>query len=123
MASNGGDLFKGFLLGGLVGVALGVLFAPKTGEDIREHLKGESDDLVDKAKEELEKIKADLGDLRSKISETIERGKSMFEQELASEEKEFEAEMAGGEEEVKEETPKTPRRRRTTKKKADKDDA
>ena len=49
MASDG-DMFKGLVLGGLIGVAVGVLFAPKSGKDLREDLKEESDDLIGKAK-------------------------------------------------------------------------
>ncbi len=53
MSANSGDMFKGFILGGLVGMAMGVLFAPKSGEDMRKELKNESDDLLEKAKSEL----------------------------------------------------------------------
>ena len=80
MASNGGDLFKGFVLGGLVGMAVGILFAPKSGKDMREELMEESDDLLEKAKKELDKVKKDLTELRVKITETIDRGKNVFEQ-------------------------------------------
>jgi len=92
MASNG-DLFKGFVLGGLIGVAVGVLFAPKSGKDLREDLKEESEDLIGKAKNELDKLKNDLSDLRDKITDTIDRGKNIFEQAATAEEQDFEKEL------------------------------
>ena len=98
MASNG-DMFKGFVLGGLIGVAVGVLFAPKSGKDFREDLKEESDDLIGKAKSELDKLKTDLSDLRDKISDTIDRGKNIFEQADTAEEKDFENELNSMDEE------------------------
>ena len=115
MASDNGDMFKGFLLGGMLGDALGLLFAPKSGKDIRADLKGEGDELYDKAKDELEKIKTDLGDLRDKITETIDRGKSLFEDQASTEEDDFEAELNSEVEEPVEEKPKRKPRRKTTK--------
>lgn len=40
-----------FLLGGLVGVGLGVLFAPKAGSETRRDLKNKMDELLKKVKE------------------------------------------------------------------------
>jgi gas vesicle protein len=123
MAEDGGDLFKGFLLGSMVGLAVGVLFAPKSGKDTREDLKEESDDLIEKAKGELDKIKKDLSDLRVKITETIDRGKSVFEQAETSEERDFENELNSMEEEEVEEKAAekktTTRKKRATKKEAE----
>jgi len=120
MADHGGDLFKGFFLGSIVGVALGVLFAPRSGKDIRENLRGESDDLLDKAKSELENIKNELNELGSKISETIEKGKGIFETKESSEEKDFEAEIQSDEEKPEQEDrPKTARKKRAQKKEKD----
>jgi gas vesicle protein len=53
MADNGDNFFKGFVLGGLVGGVLGILFAPKSGRDIRADLSVE----LDKAREDLEHAK------------------------------------------------------------------
>lgn len=100
MASNGGDLFKGFILGTLTGLAVGILFAPKSGKDMREDLLEEGDDLIDKAKKELDKLKKDLADLRVKISETIDRGKGVFEHGQTAEERDFEKELNNLDDEV-----------------------
>ena len=116
MSDQGGDMFKGFLLGGILGAALGVLFAPRSGKDIRANLKDESDDLLDKAKKELETIKDELNDLGGKISETIEKGKSIFETKENSEETDFEAELQSNDEGPAEEKKKTTRKRKTAKK-------
>ncbi|MFZ1980663.1 MAG: YtxH domain-containing protein, partial [Smithella sp.] len=51
----------GFFVGGLIGMALGILFAPKSGKETREDITREADELLVKAKEEygkaIEKIK------------------------------------------------------------------
>lgn len=49
-----GDWVKGFLIGGLVGAAIGILYAPKSGKETREELAGKAKDLADKVKEEYE---------------------------------------------------------------------
>ncbi len=117
MASNG-DLFKGFIIGSILGTALGLLFAPKSGSDIRKDLRDESDELLDKAKEELEKVKKDLGELRDKIGVTIDRGKAMFEEKEGNEEDDFAAELTEKDEEQEKEKKTTQKttRKKTTKK-------
>ena len=36
--NNGGDMFSSFLLGGIIGAAIGVLFAPAAGKKTRREL-------------------------------------------------------------------------------------
>jgi gas vesicle protein len=55
MNENNSDLVKGLFIGGLIGVALGILFAPKSGKETREELARKADDLLIKTKEEYEK--------------------------------------------------------------------
>jgi len=122
MAAEGGDMFKGFVFGSLVGLAVGVLFAPKSGRDIREGLMSDSDDLMGKAKEELDKIKDELGELRDKITDTIDRSKTVFDQADSNEERDFETEIAGDDAEpiqVKEDAPKKRVRRKKAAPKTD----
>ncbi|WP_010631087.1 YtxH domain-containing protein [Sporolactobacillus vineae] len=51
--TNAKDIFLGGVIGGLIGAALALLFAPKTGEEVRNdlHLKKLVTDGVDKVKE------------------------------------------------------------------------
>lgn len=55
MSERNNDLLKGLLVGGLIGIALGILFAPKSGKETREDLTRKADELIVKAKEEYEK--------------------------------------------------------------------
>lgn len=41
--------FFAFLLGGMIGATIGLLYAPKSGEETRQFLKDESDEMLDKA--------------------------------------------------------------------------
>ena len=45
--NNGGHgFFAGLLVGGLIGAALGLLFAPQSGEQTRAQLKGKLDEAI-----------------------------------------------------------------------------
>jgi gas vesicle protein len=55
MSENNGDLLASFIIGGLIGITLGILFALKSGRETREDIKRKADELVIKAKEEYEK--------------------------------------------------------------------
>jgi gas vesicle protein len=54
MSTRGSDFIKGVLLGGLVGAALGILFAPKSGKEAREDLAEMADEFLARAKDEYE---------------------------------------------------------------------
>ena len=54
MASNGDNFFKGFVFGTIVGGILGVLFAPKSGKEMREDLSGETEKILARAKVDIE---------------------------------------------------------------------
>jgi gas vesicle protein len=45
-----GNGFLAFLIGGTIGAAIGLLYAPRSGEETRQLLKDESNEMVDKAK-------------------------------------------------------------------------
>lgn len=59
---NSGSLFEGLLLGGIVGAAIGVLFAPSAGEKLRETVREKMKDF-------------DLDELIARFSEAVEEGK------------------------------------------------
>jgi gas vesicle protein len=54
MSEGNGKLFKGLLIGGLIGVIAGILFAPKSGKETREDISRITDDLIYRAKDEYE---------------------------------------------------------------------
>jgi gas vesicle protein len=55
---NGGMSFAaGFVMGAVIGAALGILFAPKAGRETREDLRRVSRDLRDKASEKASKLR------------------------------------------------------------------
>jgi gas vesicle protein len=51
MSENNGDFLVGLFIGALVGVTLGVLFAPKSGKKIRDDIVRNADELLVKAKD------------------------------------------------------------------------
>jgi gas vesicle protein len=55
MSESNGDLLKGLIVGGLIGAALGILYAPKSGKETREDIAHKTEELLNKAKEEYEK--------------------------------------------------------------------
>lgn len=96
MTEKSGDLLKGFFIGGLIGLALGILFAPKSGKETRDDLTRKANDLLAKAKEEYEKAaeksklayeesmqhlshlslsaKDTVGDIKNKVGELANQG-------------------------------------------------
>ena len=55
MSERNGDLLKGLLIGGLIGVVAGILYAPKSGKETREDIARTTEDLLSRAKDEYEK--------------------------------------------------------------------
>jgi gas vesicle protein len=55
MSEKSNDLLKGLFIGGLIGVVLGILYAPKSGKETREDIARTTEDLLSKGKEEYEK--------------------------------------------------------------------
>jgi len=63
---NSGETILAFILGGLIGATLGILFAPKSGKETRERLKvlaedlsEKAGDLIDEGKDKVEGLVAD----------------------------------------------------------------
>ena len=51
-----GEVVSAFLLGGIIGAALGILFAPASGAETREKVCDWMDETKEKAKEKMEKL-------------------------------------------------------------------
>jgi len=47
---------KGIILGGLIGAAIGILYAPQSGRKTREDISGKAEEVLTKAKEEYEAV-------------------------------------------------------------------
>ena len=61
MAENSsGEIVGAFLVGGLIGAALGIMFAPAKGTETREKLVDWMDETKEKAKENLEKLENEI---------------------------------------------------------------
>jgi len=58
---------RGFLVGLGTGAVLGLLFAPRRGEETREQLRSKANDLMDTANEQTDKLKA----VAAKIQEQV----------------------------------------------------
>jgi gas vesicle protein len=89
MADNVGSKVSYFLVGLGVGALVGVLFAPKSGEDTREFLSKRADDgrefaqkkareLRERADELIERSKEVAGRKRDSISAAVEAGREAF---------------------------------------------
>jgi gas vesicle protein len=68
-----GTIFISFLAGAAVGSGLALLFAPKSGKEMREQIRDLTDDAVDKIKEYSR-------DAQEKIKSTYEDGKDLVKQ-------------------------------------------
>jgi gas vesicle protein len=73
-----GALLMGAVIGGTIGAALGMLFAPEKGSDLRKKLSASSDDLTgvlkDKFKTLVQDVKKEVGSVKGTVSELVENG-------------------------------------------------
>ncbi|MDR0723822.1 MAG: YtxH domain-containing protein [Endomicrobium sp.] len=88
--SESKDTFFAFLLGGVVGAAIGILYAPKSGKETRKNIKRLSEDIVDNVndfsqditktgKRIYEEGREKVLSGKDKISEAFDAGKKAFE--------------------------------------------
>jgi len=80
----------GFLLGGLVGAALALAYAPQAGEETRElirersiELKGQAEELAGRARERMEELRQQaqmqIGQVRQQIEEGVQSARQYAE--------------------------------------------
>ncbi|MEI6509829.1 MAG: YtxH domain-containing protein [bacterium] len=74
---DGGGFFMGFILGGLIGAGLALLFAPKSGEETREYLKEKALELKEKMPEVL---KEGIEKGKVLVTESFEKTKALLEE-------------------------------------------
>ena len=74
---SGSHLFS-FLLGGIAGIVIGLLYAPQPGEETRQKLKETMEDLKDKyedLKEKMEEGKEKLDDVVDEAKKVYKKGR------------------------------------------------
>jgi gas vesicle protein len=74
--TGSGSWFLSFVVGGLIGAAVALLMAPKSGRQTREQIK----DMAQDAKEKAEDY---YGQAREKISTAMQKGAEVFQQRKA----------------------------------------
>jgi gas vesicle protein len=73
MSDHNDNFVKGFLLGGLIGAVVGILFAPKAGREMRQEISDETEKMVNKLKADLEKAKVTFEEGKQKIMEKLSK--------------------------------------------------
>ncbi len=58
--NRGSEVIGAFLVGGLIGAALGILFAPAAGKETREKLGDWVEETKEKAEEKIAKLEAEI---------------------------------------------------------------
>lgn len=80
---NGGSFVIGFLVGGIVGAAIGLMLAPKTGADTRQLITQRSDAWRSRAEEMAANLSGQVGpaidSARERVAPTIENVRSRVE--------------------------------------------
>ena len=63
------DWTKGIVVGGLIGLALGILYAPKSGKETREDIGKSVDELREKTKHQIEEARLKMDEFASRSKE------------------------------------------------------
>lgn len=91
-----GLLLAGFGIGAIVGTVIGLLFAPKSGKELREELKEKGGELFEKTKEKAKDIyevtREKVGEGYQKVKDAIDTGVSTFREKVSKSGKESEQE-------------------------------
>ena len=87
----GGGFFVGLLAGGAIGAAIALLYAPKTGKELRQDIKSRTDDYLDEADKYIAEAKDKainlINDGKKKSEKLIKEAKEKSEELLKDAEK------------------------------------
>jgi gas vesicle protein len=88
------DCIKGFIIGGLIGAALGILYAPRSGKETREEIRHSTEELLQKAKEQYEEACRKIEKTASREKELYVRKKERLKKALEAGAKAFKQEVS-----------------------------
>ncbi len=94
MGDNAGSKVSYFLVGLGIGALVGILFAPKSGEETREYLSGKAEEgreyaqrkareLRERAEELMERSKDMVGRQKEQLSAAVDAGREAYQREKA----------------------------------------
>jgi len=110
--ANSGEKFLYFLIGGFVGAAIGLLVAPKSGEETRAFLGSKYREgtnlLGEKARQGRETIAEKSREVSTRVTQTIDKGRDMLNRQREQFGAAIEAGRQAYEEGGKKEKPETP---------------
>lgn len=89
------DCIKGLLIGGLIGAAVGILYAPKSGTATREDIRDSAEELLEKAKRQYEEAYRKIEDLAHHEKESIIGKKERLQKAVAAGVEAFKQEKSG----------------------------
>ena len=79
---SGGGFFTGFVIGGLIGAAVGVLLAPKSGQETVEEIRTRGSEWRARSKELLDDesgtLKETVADLKEILRETVQEAREVL---------------------------------------------
>lgn len=73
-----GDFLKGLIVGGLVGIISGILFAPKSGKETRQDIVKASDSARRRLKEMEAEAEKKIEEAGKKVGGLVQQGKEAF---------------------------------------------
>ncbi len=78
MSENTGSKVSYFLVGLGIGTLLGILFAPKSGEETRQYLKDKAEEGRDYAQKKARELRERAEELAERAKDTVERQKDQL---------------------------------------------